>query len=144
MPTSRVTFQWSQMPLGKSSASKTFGSRDPPPGAPNFYSVPFLPTTSASCAITFKGFLITPTLPREEVVMVREPFNRAQPPFHFLLLIGPRSPTLHRAAVGVVVPTPFSLSCHGRCLSGTYCPLRPAGSLDPLATSPTLFLERRG
>ncbi|PKI58209.1 hypothetical protein CRG98_021380 [Punica granatum] len=75
-----ITFQ----PRGPS------GPENSPPGASNFYHVPFLPTTSASHSITFKGFLITPTLPREEVVTVREPFNRAQTPFHFLLLIGSR------------------------------------------------------
>ncbi|PKI60089.1 hypothetical protein CRG98_019524 [Punica granatum] len=128
---------------------KTIGSREPPSGASNFLDVPFPSTTLASRAITFKWFLITPTLPREEVVTVREPYNRAQPPFHFFLLIGfcyflpsflspfrvcpglgtfgivherlglslrsPRSPILHRAAVGVIVPTSFSPSCHCRC-----------------------------
>ncbi|PKI75827.1 hypothetical protein CRG98_003742 [Punica granatum] len=163
---------------GKPPAVKTIGSQEPPAGASNFLDVPFPSTALASRAITFKGFLITPNLPREEVVTVRVPYNRAQPPFHFFLLIGfryflpsflspfrvcpglgtfgtvherldpslrsPRSPILHRAAVGVDVPTPFSPSCHSRCLSGTYCPWCPAGSPDPLATSPTLFLEHRG
>ncbi|PKI67384.1 hypothetical protein CRG98_012221 [Punica granatum] len=61
---------------------KTIRSREPPPGASNFLDVPFLSTTLASRAITFKGFLITLTLPYEEVVTVREPLHRAQPPFH--------------------------------------------------------------
>ncbi|PKI64527.1 hypothetical protein CRG98_015090 [Punica granatum] len=51
--------------------------------------VPFLPTTSASRAITLKGFLTTLTLSREEVVvMIRGPINRAQPPFIRFSLIG--------------------------------------------------------
>ncbi|PKH93911.1 hypothetical protein CRG98_049806, partial [Punica granatum] len=64
------------------------GSREPPPGASNFYDVPFLPTTSTSRAIAFKGFSTTPTLTREEVVTVREPYNCARPPFRSFLLIG--------------------------------------------------------
>ncbi|PKI32840.1 hypothetical protein CRG98_046766 [Punica granatum] len=66
-------------------------------------------------------------------------YERLGPP-----LRSPRSPTLHRAVVGAIVPTPFSPSCHSRCLSGTYCPWCPAGSPDPLATSPTLSLVHRG
>ncbi|PKI61270.1 hypothetical protein CRG98_018334 [Punica granatum] len=50
--------------------------------------VPFRPTTLASRAITFKGFLTTLTLPREEVATVRGPINRAQPPFHHFSLTG--------------------------------------------------------
>ncbi|OWM90080.1 hypothetical protein CDL15_Pgr000867 [Punica granatum] len=50
--------------------------------------VPFRPTTLASRAITFKGFLTTLTLPREEVVTVRGPIHRAQPPFHPFPFIG--------------------------------------------------------
>ncbi|PKI72293.1 hypothetical protein CRG98_007316 [Punica granatum] len=42
--------------------------------------------TLASRAITLKGSLITLTLPREEVVTVREPYHHAQPPFHLILL----------------------------------------------------------
>ncbi|PKI70968.1 hypothetical protein CRG98_008642 [Punica granatum] len=44
--------------------------------------VPFRSTTLASCAITFKGFLTTLTLPREEVVTIRGPIHRAQPQSH--------------------------------------------------------------
>ncbi|PKI40351.1 hypothetical protein CRG98_039259 [Punica granatum] len=50
--------------------------------------VPFPPTTSASRAITFQGFLTTLTLPREEVVTVRGPTNRAQPSFTCFSLTG--------------------------------------------------------
>ncbi|OWM91564.1 hypothetical protein CDL15_Pgr012323 [Punica granatum] len=50
--------------------------------------LPFRPTTLASRAITFKGFLTTLTLPREEVITVRGPINRAQPPFHHFSLTG--------------------------------------------------------
>ncbi|OWM68073.1 hypothetical protein CDL15_Pgr023296 [Punica granatum] len=53
---------------------------------PDFNSVPFPPTTLPSRAITFKGFLITLTLPRDEVVTVRGPIHRAQPPFQPFLL----------------------------------------------------------
>ncbi|PKI40362.1 hypothetical protein CRG98_039251 [Punica granatum] len=58
-------------------------------------------------------------------------------------LRSPRSLTLHRVVVGVVVPTPFSPSC--RCRSSRVPvarrPSRPAGSPDPLAASLTLSLE---
>ncbi|PKI43101.1 hypothetical protein CRG98_036512, partial [Punica granatum] len=96
------------------------GLESSPPGASNSYYVPFLPTTSASCAITSKGFLTTPTLPREEVVTVREPFNRLGTfeTIHERLgssLRSPRSPTLHCAVVVVIVPTPFSPRCSCRC-----------------------------
>ncbi|PKI59197.1 hypothetical protein CRG98_020412 [Punica granatum] len=64
------------------------GSNPKSSGAPDFLNVPFPPTTLASRAITFKGFLTALTLTREEAVTVREPYNRAQPPFHFFLLIG--------------------------------------------------------
>ncbi|PKI63038.1 hypothetical protein CRG98_016562 [Punica granatum] len=69
-------------------AAKTIGSRDRHRVHPDFYDVSFLPTTSASRAITFEGSLKTLTLPREEVVTVQELYNRAQPPFHSLPLIG--------------------------------------------------------
>ncbi|PKI67485.1 hypothetical protein CRG98_012069 [Punica granatum] len=57
-------------------------SREVPTAHPSPPYVPFPPTTSASRAITFKGSLTTLTLPREEAVTVREPYHRAQPPFH--------------------------------------------------------------
>ncbi|PKI36136.1 hypothetical protein CRG98_043474, partial [Punica granatum] len=81
--------------------------------------VPFPPTTSASRAIVFKGFLTTLTLPREEVVTVRGPTDRAQPSFaRFSLTRSPTSLTLHRAVTGASVPTPFYPTCRGCLLSG--------------------------
>ncbi|PKI70483.1 hypothetical protein CRG98_009117 [Punica granatum] len=114
---------------GKPPAVKRVGSREPPPSAPSSLDVPFPSTTLASRAIKFKGFLTTLSLPREEVVTVREPYDRAQPPFRSFLLVGfhyfyrvfpqrfwsPRSPTLHRAMVGVIVPTSFPPSYRCRC-----------------------------
>ncbi|PKI34391.1 hypothetical protein CRG98_045212 [Punica granatum] len=91
--------------LGK---SFRLGPRSPS-GASEFPYVPFLPTTLASHAITFKGSLTTLTLPREEVVTVREPYNRAQLPFRLLSLIGSlRSPISLGAVVGLDVPNSFS------------------------------------
>ncbi|PKI73165.1 hypothetical protein CRG98_006452 [Punica granatum] len=44
--------------------------------------MPIPPTTLPSRAITFKGFLTTLILSREEVVTIRGSIHRAQPPFH--------------------------------------------------------------
>ncbi|PKI78459.1 hypothetical protein CRG98_001099 [Punica granatum] len=68
--------------------------------------VPFRPTTLPSRAIPFKGFLTTLSLPREEVVTVRGPINRAQPPFHHFSLTGffvfiPNSFSLFRVRPGL-------------------------------------------
>ncbi|PKI36895.1 hypothetical protein CRG98_042714 [Punica granatum] len=57
------------------------GSKAPTRWTCELPDVPFLPTTSESRAITFKGFLTTLTLSREEVVTIRGPINCAQPPF---------------------------------------------------------------
>ncbi|PKI67626.1 hypothetical protein CRG98_011982 [Punica granatum] len=70
----------------RKTARYSVGSQGRHPHAPDFNSVPFPPTTLPSRAITFKGFLIILTLPREEVVTVRGPIHRAQPPFHLFLL----------------------------------------------------------
>ncbi|PKI47120.1 hypothetical protein CRG98_032489 [Punica granatum] len=50
--------------------------------------VPFRSTTLPSCAITFQGFLTTLTIPHEEVVAIRGPIHRAQPPFHSFFFTG--------------------------------------------------------
>ncbi|PKI64953.1 hypothetical protein CRG98_014647 [Punica granatum] len=62
--------------------ANTIESQGHSPSASEFLHVPFPLATLASRAITFEGSLTNPTLPREEVVTVREPYNRAQPPFH--------------------------------------------------------------
>ncbi|PKI63897.1 hypothetical protein CRG98_015678 [Punica granatum] len=107
---------------------------------------PFLPTTSASRAITFKGFLTTLTLRREEVVTVCPGLGTFETVHGHLdlPLRSPTSPISHCAVTGASVPTPFSPNCHSRCLTGTYCPWLLAGSPDPLAASPTLSLVHRG
>ncbi|PKI61055.1 hypothetical protein CRG98_018557 [Punica granatum] len=72
----------------------------------------------------FKGFLPTLTLPREEVVTVRGPIHRAQPPFHpFLFYRVPR-----------LLPSFFSLfrACLGLGTIGT-----THERLDPSLRSPT-------
>ncbi|PKI64424.1 hypothetical protein CRG98_015183 [Punica granatum] len=122
-------------------------------------------------AITFKGFLTTLTLPREEVVTVRGPINRAQPPgstrflpyfpLHFqacpglvmfrsahghldLLLRSPTSPTPHRAVAGTRVPTHFPRTA-AAASSRVSQPVTLKPSLANLkAASPTLFLMQRG
>ncbi|PKI61786.1 hypothetical protein CRG98_017836 [Punica granatum] len=99
---------------------------------PNFNNVPFFSKTLPSHALTFKGALITLTLPREEVVTVRGPIHRAQPPFHR----SPRSPILHRAVVGAELDLPklpWSL------LSGTRHPSRPVESCDSQGRFPDSF-----
>ncbi|PKI55768.1 hypothetical protein CRG98_023836, partial [Punica granatum] len=127
---------------------RTIGFQEPSPGAPDFLNVPFPLATLASRVITFKGSLITPTLPCEEVVTVREPYNHAQPLFHSLLpsflssfrvcpgigtfgtihecldlsLKRPRSLISLGVVVGASVPSSIFPGCHGRCLTGTYCP----------------------
>ncbi|PKI34314.1 hypothetical protein CRG98_045295 [Punica granatum] len=83
--------------------------------------VPFLPTTSASRAITFKGFLTTLTLPREEVVTVREPTYRAQPPFrpfHFYR-VSRLLPSFF-----LLFPIHLGLGTFGFVHGGQYLPLR--------------------
>ncbi|PKI32499.1 hypothetical protein CRG98_047110 [Punica granatum] len=86
--------------------------------------MPFPPTTSSSRAITFKGFLTTLTLPREEVVMIRGSIHRAQPSFHLFFLYR------------VPFPLPSFLSrfqaCPGFGMFGT-----THGRLDPSLRSPT-------
>ncbi|PKI69608.1 hypothetical protein CRG98_010000 [Punica granatum] len=123
---------------------------------PDLFNVPFPPVTSASHATTFEGFLTTLTLPREEVITVREPSIRAQPPIRFFSLIrfpqflpiicspfsglfrlcmfkayhehldlflrSSRNSISLGAVAGAGVPTPFIPDCHGRFLTGAYCP----------------------
>ncbi|PKI42304.1 hypothetical protein CRG98_037304 [Punica granatum] len=101
--------------------------RSPPtngrhPRAPDFNNVPFPPTTLPSRAITFKGFLITPTLPREEVVTVRGPIHRAQLLFHpfplyRVLCVFTELSLIVCAVVRASVPTSFSPSCRYCLLS---------------------------
>ncbi|PKI56239.1 hypothetical protein CRG98_023370 [Punica granatum] len=86
--------------------------------------VPFLPTTSASRATTFKGFLTTLTLPCEEVVTVRGPINRAQPSF------------IRFSLTGFLTFLPNFLS-HFRVCSGLGTFGSAHGHLDPPLRSPT-------
>ncbi|PKI74529.1 hypothetical protein CRG98_005071 [Punica granatum] len=72
----------------------------------------------------FKGFLITLTLPREEVVTVRGPINRAQPPFTRFSLTGFHS----------LLPNFLS---HFRVHSGLGTLGAAHGHLDPPFRSPT-------
>ncbi|PKI49287.1 hypothetical protein CRG98_030330 [Punica granatum] len=118
-------------------AVRTIGSRDRYRGHIGPLRVPFRSTTLASRAITFKGFLTTLTLSREEVVTVRGPIHH--PP-----LRSPTSPILHRAVVGASVPTPFSPSCRGCHLSGPSTRSFQPSLATLKATSPTLFLVHRG
>ncbi|PKI65922.1 hypothetical protein CRG98_013693 [Punica granatum] len=53
-------------------AKSAIGSQEPLAVHTESSDLPFLPTTSASRAITFQGFLTTLTLPLEEVVTIRE------------------------------------------------------------------------
>ncbi|PKI56097.1 hypothetical protein CRG98_023511 [Punica granatum] len=86
--------------------------------------VPFPPTTSSSRAITFKGFLTTLTLPREEVVKIRGPIHSAQPPFHLFFLYR------------VPFPLPSFLSRFQACLGfSTFGTTHKR--LDPSLRSPT-------
>ncbi|PKI49421.1 hypothetical protein CRG98_030191 [Punica granatum] len=81
-PRPRVTSQRS--PTGQKGHRKRVSRRyrcTPSPNDMPFRSLP-------SRAITFKGFLIALTLPREEVVTIRGPIHRAQPPFHRYSLTG--------------------------------------------------------
>ncbi|PKI50335.1 hypothetical protein CRG98_029271 [Punica granatum] len=48
------------------------------------------------------------------------------------------------AVAGASMPSSIFPGCHGRYLSGAHHSPRLAGSPDPLATSPTLFLVHRG
>ncbi|PKI41778.1 hypothetical protein CRG98_037830 [Punica granatum] len=92
--------------------------------------VPFRPTTSASRAITFKGFLTTLSLPREEVVTVRGPINHAQPPFH------------HYSLTGFFVSIPNFFSLFWVCLGfGTFGSTH--GHLDLPLRSPTNPVSHR-
>ncbi|PKI57119.1 hypothetical protein CRG98_022490 [Punica granatum] len=142
-------------------AVDNIGPEGPSPGAPDFPNVPFPLATSASRAIAFEGSLTTLILSREEVVTVREFSTRAQLPLRSLLLyrlrtfeachehldpsIGSsRNSILLGTVVGASVPTSLFLDCHGRYLSGAHHSPRLAGSPDPLATFPTLFLVHRG
>ncbi|PKI67385.1 hypothetical protein CRG98_012222 [Punica granatum] len=89
------------------------GLKDFRPRETSTLDVPFPSTTLASRAITFEGFLTTPTLPREEAVTVR-PGLGTFGTIHERLnpsLRSPRSPILHRAVAGASVLTPFSPSC---------------------------------
>ncbi|OWM70407.1 hypothetical protein CDL15_Pgr008696 [Punica granatum] len=67
---------------------RTFGSRDALAVHTEPPDVPFPSTTSVSRAITFPRVLHNPHLSREEVVTVRGPINRAQPPFIRFSLTG--------------------------------------------------------
>ncbi|PKI70909.1 hypothetical protein CRG98_008704 [Punica granatum] len=92
--------------------------------------VPFPPTTSSSRAITFKGFLTTLTLPSEEVVTIRGPIHRAQPPFHLFFLYW------------VPFPLPSFLSRFQACPGfGTFKTTH--GRLDPSLRSPTSPIPHR-
>ncbi|PKI50217.1 hypothetical protein CRG98_029400 [Punica granatum] len=138
-------------------------------GATGFPDVPFPPAISASHAITIQGFLTTLTLPREKVVTVQEPYNRAQPPSRLSLLIGFRCfslffllsfqvcpgpctfETIHErldlslrsprnlTLLDVVIGVVVPTSFPPNC-RGHY-PCRPVESPDSLTTSPTLSLH---
>ncbi|PKI47269.1 hypothetical protein CRG98_032340 [Punica granatum] len=127
-------------------AVRAFGSRDLPSRAHRANHVPFLPMTSASRAIMFQGFLTTLTLPREEVVTVRGPINRAQPSFYpSLLYRGSNEPDLAPGRGRSERAKPFSRDCYGCTSPGSPTIRNFQPSLaTPTAASPTLFLLQRG
>ncbi|PKI67354.1 hypothetical protein CRG98_012251 [Punica granatum] len=107
--------------------------------------VPFHPTTLASHAITFKGFLTTHTLPREEVVTSQGPIHRAQPPFHsFLLYRESNEPDLTSCRGRSKCADPFSPELprlppsRKEVSDGSVSPRGP--SATPLATGTVRFL----
>ncbi|OWM71004.1 hypothetical protein CDL15_Pgr012381 [Punica granatum] len=106
------------------------GSRNRNRAHPSSPRVPFRPTTSASRALTLKGFLTTLTLPREEVVTVRGPTNRAQPSFTRFSL------------TGFLSFLPNFLS-HFRIYSGLGTLGTAHGHLDPPLRSPTSLISHR-
>ncbi|PKI58441.1 hypothetical protein CRG98_021199 [Punica granatum] len=92
--------------------------------------VPFRSTTLSSPAITFKGFLTTLSLPREEVVTIRGPIHRTQPPFHLFFLYR------------VLFPLPCVHSLFQVHLGiGTFGTTH--GHLDPSLRSPTSLIPHR-
>ncbi|PKI32359.1 hypothetical protein CRG98_047250, partial [Punica granatum] len=121
-------FNW-KLPTPRSSRQHNRVPR-PLSHAPDTNDVPFHPTTLASRAFTFKGFLTTLTLPREEVVAVRGPTNRAQPPFSPLL----------PCRVLVTLPSFLSLfpACSGFGTSGAFHDHPDMLPRSP--TNPTLHL----
>ncbi|PKI52784.1 hypothetical protein CRG98_026819 [Punica granatum] len=112
--------------------------------------VPFPPTTLPSGSITFKESLITLNLPREEVVTFREPYHRAQPPFHPFSLYR-ICPLGVQGARSCTVPW-SELACRAEsCQAAMVAALRvftarhdQPSLATPKATSPTLSLVHRG
>ncbi|PKI77650.1 hypothetical protein CRG98_001988 [Punica granatum] len=102
--------------------------------------VPFRSTTLSSRAITFKGFLTTLTLPREEVVTIRGPIHRAQPPFHlFFLYRESNEPNPASCRGRSKRADPFSRKMPRLSLLSGHSPVALDPSLaTPTAASPTL------